>query len=236
MLSSLMLNDIIAGPGYSLCLQLASVRVQWLDILTERYPQHSELFNTTDLFNYHTLDSYIDHKSLWTKQSRILPPSVISMMKEMPFYRHLYSLFRGFRISNEEQFQTEEVYWRIVRPLSDQDIGPLHADKWFWDLGHGVMPPDHWRLKVWIPLYCEPGKSGLRVVPYSHQKNYSYSHQFRDGMNKPLITTCESELNILLLDTQPGQIVVFNDTLIHGGAPSSDFTRFSIEFTMLIPN
>lgn len=57
--------------------------------------------------------------------------SIRSLMKE------LEKIFGEFKISDEENEGREEIFWRLVRPHQSSDIGPLHADGWFWDFGHG---------------------------------------------------------------------------------------------------
>jgi hypothetical protein len=240
-----MLSEIYDGPGFSTLIRLKPVelelirsfiRDQWTKVLVKTYPNHKNLFSSIQLPDYHTIGYLIDHKSLWNKEQRILPPEMIVKLKQLPFFAQLRTYFNRFIVSNEELIQEEEVYWRIVRPNAPSDIGPLHADRWFWDLGHGIMPLNHKRVKVWIPLYCEAGSSGLRVVPNSHKANIPYEAELRDGMLKPKILVGDSDLDLVTLNTPPGQVVVFHDNLIHGGAPSLAYTRYSIEFTMLVPD
>jgi ectoine hydroxylase-related dioxygenase (phytanoyl-CoA dioxygenase family) len=47
----------------------------------------------------------------------------------------------------------------------------------------------------------------------------------------------DNELKPILVETIPGQAVVFNDLLLHGGALNKgELSRVSLEFTMLLRN
>lgn len=184
---------------------------------------------------YHEKASLIDHKAAWPKTARILPPAAVSEIRTMPFMKYLESEFGEFLISDEEEVGWEEIYWRIVRPHAP-DIGPLHADSWFWKAGHGKMPEGKERAKVWIAVYSESGRNGLRIVPGSHrQTDFRYHVTERDGILKPQIDENEADLPIELLPTEPGDVVIFHDDLVHGGAENrGSTTRVSLEFTLLV--
>ena len=122
-----------------------------------------------------------------------------------------------------------------MRPGAKNDIGPLHADAWYWQLGHGVIPPNMKRIKVWVALFCEPNLNGLRVVPYSQKREWKYHSEHRDGFSKPQIDEDESQLDIRLVPTKPGDTIVFHDNLLHGGALNNgQHTRVSLEFTIFV--
>src|SRR5207237_1422761 len=72
----------------------------------------------------------------------------------------------------------DELNWRVVRPNQPTDVGPIHADKWFWDAGYGYgsMPAGYDRVKIWIGVYTEPGVKGLTVKPDSHRSNHWAGH------------------------------------------------------------
>jgi ectoine hydroxylase-related dioxygenase (phytanoyl-CoA dioxygenase family) len=128
------------------------------------------------------------------------------------------------------------MYWRLVRPGVHGDIGPLHADKWFWDIGvyPGVVPEGATRAKVWVAVYCEPGASGLQVVPGSQNDNIPWERKVVHGMIKPQLLVEESTLDAITLPTTPGDAVVFHDELIHGGSRTPcSLTRVSFEFTIM---
>jgi hypothetical protein len=208
----------------------------WLSRIAERYPARlAQEFRAAGMENYHRLADRIDHKALWPKRARLLPPEAVARIRAMNFMRALAEEFGTFGISNEEKVYPEEIYWRIVRPQMKSDVGPLHADAWFWALGHGNMPPDTVRIKVWIPFYSELGMNGLKVLPGSHRQNWPYHGEMRDGSLKPQGDFDEQNVPMELLVIDPGTLVVFNDRLLHGGAVNAgSTTRVSAEFTMLV--
>lgn len=209
----------------------------WLSRIAELYPAEIVAkFREAGLSRYHELADLVDHKALWPKKARLLPEQAVNRIRDMSFIQALTAEFGPFGISNEEEIYPEEIYWRIVRPAAASDIGPLHADAWFWALGHGKMPPDTVRVKVWIPVYSEPGMNGLKVLPGSHRQNWPYYGEARDGSVKPQADFDQSAVPMQLLNIEPGTLVVFNDRLLHGGAlNSAQTTRVSAEFTMFVP-
>lgn len=209
----------------------------WLGRIGERYPASLvDEFRAAGMENYHKLADRIDHKALWPKKARLLPSEAVARIRAMDFMQTLADDFGAFGISNEEEIYPEEIYWRIVRPQMKADVGPLHADAWFWALGHGKTPPDTVRVKVWIPFYSEPGMNGLKVLSGSHWQNWPYHGEMRDGVLKPQGDFDEQTVPMELLAIDPGTLVVFNDRLLHGGAVNSGgTTRVSAEFTMFVP-
>lgn len=237
-----LLQEISNGPGYSRLLTLRQgeltylrdiVDKQWRSVLRRYHPDLA--FNDqTNLENYHTLKESEFHSTLWPKKNRIVPYADLSPFKRSHFFKKLHKNLGSFYISNEDQIESEEVYWRLVRPDEPSDVGPIHADRWFWDLGHGQIPSDYSRIKVWIPLLSEPGKNGLLVVPHSQKKEWSYQGEMRDGRLKPRITDTSTEIKPILLNTKPGDAIVFHDNLLHGGALNSGtLCRVSLEFTII---
>lgn len=208
----------------------------WLGRIGEMYSADVVArFREVGLPRYHQLVDLVDHKALWPKTARLLPAAAVARIRDMRFMQALAAEFGPFGISNEEEIHPEEIYWRIVRPAAGSDIGPLHADAWFWELGHGATPPDTVRVKVWIPFYSEPGMNGLKVLPGSHRESWPYHGEERDGFLKPQGDFDESTAPMQLLNIEPGTLVVFHDRLLHGGALNSgQTTRVSAEFTMFV--
>ena len=209
----------------------------WLSRIGEHYPASLvDEFRAAGMENYHRLADRVDHKGLWPKKARLLPSEAVARIRAMDFMQILAGEFGPFGISNEEEIYPEEIYWRIVRPQMKSDVGPLHADAWFWSLGHGMTPPETVRVKVWIPFYCEAGMNGLKVLPGSHRQNWPYHGEMRDGVVKPQGDFDEQTVPMELLAIAPGTLVVFNDRLLHGGAVNAgSTTRVSAEFTMFVP-
>ena len=171
------------APGYitglsfrpeELALLRKRIRAQWLERIDEVSPAVAAKFEGIPMNRYHELCHLVDHKALWPKARRILRPGVVEELRATSLLRTLGDEFGSFAISDEENLGYEEMSWRLVRPDSASDVGPLHADAWFWELGHGVTPAGHQRVKVWISVYCDPGKNGLRFVPGSHKRIWRY--------------------------------------------------------------
>lgn len=230
-------------PGYMIGLrfqpdELAMVRglikAQWLERIAAASPQAVGTFEPMEMDRYHEVCHLVDHKGLWPKSNRILSREAVGAIRGTSLIRALEEEFGHFTISDEEEVGHEEMYWRLVRPDSPSDVGPLHADKWFWDLGHGKTPAGHQRVKVWISIYSDTGKNGFKYVEGSHKRDWRYHGVHRDGIVKPQIDEDESSLNAVIFNSRPGDAIVFHDRLLHGGAPGGSSTRVSLEFTMFV--
>ena len=119
--------------------------------------------------------------------------------------------------------------------MTPQDVGPIHVDRWFWDINDNWLMPlgTKRRFKIWVSLHNEPHKSGLNVVTGSHlQDIYKYSIAQSGNKNKPIITTPITSSEITLIPSEPGDIILFDDSLLHGGAYNIGlYPRVSFEFT-----
>jgi hypothetical protein len=153
----------------------------------------------------------------------------LDAFREMQFYRLIEEQYGAVVISHDD------LNWRIVRPGQANDVGPVHLDKWFWDGGYGTMSEGYDRFKIWIPIHSEPGANGLKIKPFSHTaKEWKHHFEMRDGINKPALDEREEDLNMLLLPLGPGEIVMFRDDMLHGGAVNRGTKcRVSIELTIL---
>ena len=245
-MSSTDIKQAIGGPaGYSTCLSLNeeelqlirdAIRIQWLYRLQLVVPSHVREFADTGIDQYHKLAHLVDHASLWPKTARVFPREVVALLRKKPFFKNLEAEFGSFELSDEENFGCENLYWRLVRP-GHSDIGPIHSDSWFWELGHGKMPayPCE-RVKVWIAIYTAPGKNGLLVIPGSHTRSdWKWHSEEKGGLKKPVFDEKLEDLDIHLVETHPGQAVIFHDKLLHGGAENlADTCRVSIEMTLLV--
>jgi hypothetical protein len=243
-------KKIFGTPGFStdLCLSVAELQLfrqaidaQWLSAIAEKYPEHVEQFRQHGLANYHKFADLVDHQMLWSKEHRLLPQQDVEKIKQLPFMVQLRDVFGRFSISDVVYGNTiiegrQEIYWRIVRPNAASDVGPFHADKWFHNVlgeGYGMFPPGVVTVKIWIPIYCEPGKSGLIVVPDSHNRDWRYEYVEKGGFPKPEIQEDVAPLGVLV-PTEPGTLLMFNERMLHGGALNrGDMTRVSAEITMV---
>jgi len=237
-------RNAVNGPlGYSTNLSLKPTELQivkelieahWLEHLKSCAPDHVQHFAELGIERYHENAKCIDHSSEWPKGNRILPADAVAEIRKTSLFDQLKKEFGEFAISDEDNYGWEEVYWRLVRPGESSDVGPLHADKWFWDLGL-VSPPDVERVKCWIAICCEAGLNGLAVVPGSHQQDWRYHGELRFGAIKPQIDEDEDELDPQLIPLESGRAIVFNDRLLHRGAVNRGrYTRVSLEFTMYV--
>jgi len=201
-------------------------------------PKQVKNFYLHEMSQYHKLSHLIEHENMWPKSTRILGPSAVEQVMNLPFFQMLKQTFSIESIATEEDCGWQEMYWRIVRP-GNTDVGSLHADRWFWDLGHGIMPKGMRRLKIWIALDVDIGLSGLSVIPGSHLKHDWAYHGEMDhtGTVKPKFDEDISQLNIYDVPTKQGDFIIFHDDLIHGGMENrSNTTRVSMEATLLIPD
>jgi hypothetical protein len=236
------LNNLDSGPGYLLYrlenqdynLVKSLIIKQYKKVIINFYPKLNENEYINNIDNYHKLN-ISNHKSIWSKNCRTLEEEDLKIFKSSGFIKKLEKIFDNIIITNEDKTRSEEVYWRIVRPNIKEDIGPLHADSWFWDLHNGSIDESFRRIKVWISIYNEKGKNGLRVIKNSQKHKYNYKGELRDGKMKPVDDNeLEQNKNIQNLLTSPGDCVIFHDDLIHGGFVGGDKTRVSIEFTFLV--
>lgn len=230
--------------GFSLDLKLTPIELfqlrdliseQWLDVIHNRAVSLVNQFKKNGMENYHMLSHLLPHRELWTKSARILPKKSVEIIYQLPFFYKLKTFFGEFTISDEENFGYEEIYWRLVRPNEPGDVGPMHADYWFWELGHGATPEKKQRVKIWIPIFCEPGLNGLGIVPGSHVRDWKYMAEKRDGFFKPQFDQSQVDLPMILPKTNPGETIIFNDKLLHKGVLNKGSkTRVSLEFTMFV--
>ena len=194
-----------------------------------------------DINSYHTLDiaKSSHHKKLWPKKNRILTQERFEEIKKTNFFTDLDKQLEWYEITDEEKSGWGEVYFRLCRPAPYVDVGPLHADAWFWELGHGKIPYREFstkRVKIWFCLHADGDKTGFKFADGSHKKSYNYSGESRDGFVKPTFDESKYDLNIKSLKGNIGTFIVFNDCLIHSGEVLKSSTRVSLEFTLEINN
>lgn len=214
----------------------ALIKEQYLARILCLEPSFSQSLNNVEMSQYHLVYQGENHRTLWPKSARILGPKAAASIKAMPFFRELERQLGSIDISGEDGSGWEEIYWRIVRP-GTSDVGDFHADKWFWDFGHGTVDAGKRRIKIWMAIDTVPGKSGLRIIKNSHLKKDWLFHGEVDhtGKQKPKFDEPFENLNIENLETIAGDFVVFHDELIHAGMPNlSDQTRISLEATLLV--
>jgi hypothetical protein len=233
------LDEINDGPGF--CLgelapaELEFVRglitAQYLGRLGELQPDLVPLARERGIARYHTLPIAFDHGKAWPKASRLLDPRHVADFSRMGFFRRIRS-----QVGPSAVISHDELNWRLVRPNRPGDVGPLHADKWFWDAGYGYgsMPAGFDRFKIWIAVHTEPGANGLCVKPGSHRREWRHHFEEKDGVRKPVFDEDPDEVGTELLPLAAGRMVMFHDELLHGGVVNRGTTcRVSIELTVL---
>ena len=208
------------------------VQNHWRKILIRNYPEKAEEIQSLKVTSYHELSNQIDHKKLWPMKNRILSSIDYKKFLKTKIFKNIKSIYVDAEITDENNIGYGEIYWRIVRPKSPNDVGCVHADRWFWKINNDYTPSDMRRIKFWISLWCDR-KNGLGVIPKTQKKKYQFEYEFRDGENKPVFYPEKYNLELLKIDSKPGTIVIFHDNLLHGGCVNqSDYTRVSIEFTI----
>ena len=236
-------TEIYESPGYSNSLMLEPHE---LDILKEIVNDHYRFalkkninIDVTSEANLYHLLKLKNHSEIWKKDDRFFKQESVEVIKKFNFFSILENNFGPFYVSNKinqdgKILEDEEIYWRIVRPNEKKDIGNLHADIWFSDI-YGYKEKlfsNYSTLKIWIPVYLESGLNGLAVCSDSHKIKHKYEIVDVDGRPRPKLI---GKLKPSLLITQPGNIVLFGENLIHGGVVNEgNFCRISIEITLVL--
>lgn len=177
-----------------------------------------------------------EHSMLASKHCRLLSKSQVDLIFGFSFMSKLRAELGDFTVTDEEKFGYPEMYWRIVRPKKHSDIGPLHADGWFWDINSDWKScSSNERVKVWLPLEIDTGNNGLNIIRGSHACKVEYAVRESDGKLKPQIKHSVKDSDVSLLDTKLLDLAYFHDRLVHGGAYNeSSRPRVSLEFTCSI--
>lgn len=190
------------------------------------------------LKNYLNNLSLFKHQKIFTKKARILNKKQFTeVFNHTQIFKKLKQKYPEIQITDEENIGYENLYWRVVRPLPFVDVGPMHKDKWFWDLGNGkVNTKKFQRVKIWISLESSTNKLGLKFVKGSAIKKYKFRSEKRDGKIKPLFNENHiKRKNVISFSKKHGNCIIFNDELLHGGeCVKGNKCRMSIECTFII--
>jgi hypothetical protein len=233
------LDELIDGPGY--CVEALApaeldcirglITAQYLERLGQLQPALVPQARERGIASYHTLPISFDHAKAWPKSTRLLDASHVSEFAQMGFFRRLNA-----QIGHSATISHDELNWRLVRPNQNGDIGPIHADKWFWDAGYGYgsMPQGYDRFKIWMAIHTQPGANGLCVKSESHKHEWQHHFEEKDGIRKPVFDENPDDIDMELLPLKAGQMVLFHDELLHGGVVNRGTScRVSIELTVL---
>jgi hypothetical protein len=229
-------TEVNDGRGYALDALTPAELAEVRGVITDQYLGHlravdpalAERAAAVGVENYHTLPLPFDHGSFWAKERRVPPASAVPVFERLGFFRRIKAELPSAAVYHDD------LMWRVVRPNATTDIGPVHADKWFWDAGNGSIPAGYDRLKVWVAVWTEPGKNGLTVKGHSHTSDrWKHHFEFKHGKMKPVLDESPEEIGMELLPLAPGELVLFHDALLHGGALNVGATcRVSIEVTI----
>jgi hypothetical protein len=249
------LANVFGAAGYSSDFVIGSkelaflrnaIFAQWITHIEALYPAHANEFRKGGLEHYHRLSHLISHESLWPKESRVLPRDAVSTLTQFDFVQRLNIELGGSCRLSDVTFFSEtipdypEVYWRLVRPGVATDVGGMHTDRWFHNiLGNGkpLFRNDEITVKMWLAILTEPGLNGLYVVPGSHRKTWRVKYTpAADGYARPSLDERLDEHDRHLLPVVPGQAILFNENLLHGGALNAgSLSRVSVEITFVLP-
>jgi hypothetical protein len=239
------LNDYVHGEAGYMCGSILpeelatlrqSIRDQYLYRLQLVAPEQVHKFAALPMDQYHTISDLVDHARIWPKISRVLPESATKAVRQMSFYKRIEAEYGETVIGDEENFGWEGITWRLVRP-KQKDVGPVHADEWYYEARSSQRHPGYIPIKIWVAVYCNAGKNGLRLVEGSHRKMdvYKYRTEIRNNLVVPVYDGDENKLPFTVPETNPGDFVLFNHFLLHGGIwNNEDTTRVSIDFTIFV--
>ena len=180
-------------------------------------------------FNYAKTHHLLKHSEIWPLAERCFTELQVASVqnifaKKLPWQ---------FDISAEDT-HIDKVVWRLVRPGYPEDVGPVHADQWFWDANEWKVPEGKRPLKLWAMI--GDGDSGLSVAPGSHRKKWNFDVEHRHGKLKPIFDPKDHGVRMVPLVVPAGHGVIFDHNLLHGGLPCPPYNpcRVSIEATLLI--
>ena len=174
------------------------------------------------------------HKKIWTRKNRLANKKLIDYLKyKSKIFKILKKEFGSLSFSKKVEKNKPDVYWRIVRPNKKNDVGPIHADEWFWKANRWTIPRNKKLLKIWF-LLSDNLDRGLLIIPNSHlKKNWKYKKIYKDNIFKPKFDEKRNFFKIKALKTPKGKILFFNYRLLHTGLiNNSKSTRISLEFTV----
>lgn len=171
------------------------------------------------------IDNYskLIHDLFKIKKNRILADSETDCLLKLDSIKKLINCFPQYSLGSVVygKLETEnrpEIYFRVVRPDCHEDVGPVHCDAWFNEL-YGVYPAKGNRVsyKAWIAIMCESGSNGLAVVPGSHKNSYAFTAVASPDGPRPRPNFSENEVDLKLINTNPGDAIIFPDNLLHKG-------------------
>jgi predicted O-methyltransferase YrrM len=208
------------------------------EIIRIKYPEFFDEYSKLTAEDYHKKSSLIDHANTFRKAMRTFDRQLVDRFMRLPWRERLSNLVGPFEVLGVGEVGLPDVYMRLVRPNAASDVGPIHADHWFTELGNHEIDPGLSLLKIWIPVYSEPDRDGLLGVPGSHIacRDLRYDKELRDGYIKPVLPkSTEQTLCPIRIKARPGQAVIFTYHFLHGGSLNEGLhTRVSLEATLVL--
>ena len=235
--------DLNSGLGYSSLKAINNDVLKYIknciknslfDLLCEKnlIPDDSQL---SILDSYKNISNN-DWISLFNKENRTFKKKYAVPINAY-FNRYLAELLnRKVQIRDILKKGYPSFSFRIVRPFVPSDIGPLHADQWFIDIGATKGEKSNNKnqiIKFWVPINVDSESSNLIIIPNSHKNKEKYKYDIIKTKNgiKPLIRDEFDKKTIYMIKNKNGFPIIFNMNLIHGGAINKDKDcRLSLEF------
>lgn len=194
-----------------------------------------------DLGAYHSIVSDEQHRIMGAKPNRVLKPAHADAVLGFDSIQ----AFRGFLPGYVPQevtygeLQSElrpEVYFRLVRPGHDTDVGAAHCDRWFHEL-YNIEYRHSMSYKMWVSVESSAGENGLIIYPGSTSHPLSYVKVDTPDGPKPKPDFDLSEIGPgELMPAEPGDALIFNHNVFHKGAVNNaNRSRVSIEITWCRP-
>jgi hypothetical protein len=186
--------------------------------------------NFKDIGYYHdVIDSHeINHHEFIQSISRKLPSEFLND----PFIKSIVNSLSSF-LNSKIKITDEIIWYRICRPNND-DSNDFHRDHWF---------PNYMDvLNLYVPIAGSYSYSAMKIVPKSHLwsdddviptfSGDSGQKYFKNDVaySAPGIKYCKHEISPHRPDTKPGNIMIFDPKIIHGGGDNFSIqTRISLE-------
>ena len=238
-----LIKEINQGEGF---ISLTKVESSILDLINKAIENTlKELLNSNQIFKNNSesciFDSYkfIPNKdwiSLFNKKSRALNREMSQPLSNY-FKNYLEDIFKcKVEIRDLLLLGYPSLSFRIVRPMQPSDVGAMHADQWFIDIGETrdeKTRGNYQLLKFWLPINVESFSSNLLLIPKSQNNLKKFEYDLLKTQNgiKPVIKKNFKNEDIYMIENKNGFPIVFHMNLIHGGALNrSKDCRISLEF------
>src|SRR5262245_9348140 len=115
-----------------------------------KYPELYDQFAELTAEHYHLKSDLIDHANMWRKAMRTFDRELVERFLALPWRERMAERVGPFELLGLEEVGLPDIYMRLVRPNATTDVGPLHADQWFTELGNHSIDPDLTLIKIWI--------------------------------------------------------------------------------------